>query len=204
MKLIYPGLIILALMLSPLGTFAQTCIHLYQVKDEKKSENVFYSFDDAQGAVRKLVKAGLNNNVVVFIHEGIYSIFKPLQFDQRDKGSDKYTVTWCAWPGDQVVISGGVPVTGWAKKSDKLWVAEIPLQKSGNPKIRNLYCDGKRLLRSRFPNEGEMLKIAEVGDNYKNVIFNQNIIQTTAPDAEIVVYQNWNTSRGILDKIEIG
>lgn len=204
MKLIYFCLIILVLTLIPLGTYAQTCIHLYQGKVEKKSENVFYSFDGAQGAVRKLVKAGLSNDVVVFVHEGIYPIFKSLQFDQRDRGSDNYTVTWCAWPGDQVVISGGVPVVGWARKSDKLWVADIPVQKSGNPKIRNLYCDGKRLQRSRFPNEGEMLKIAEVGDNYKNIIFNQNIIQTTAPDAEIVVYQNWNTSRGILDKIEIG
>ena len=204
MKLIYTGLIILALTLMPFGTYAQTCIHLYQGKDKKEAGNAFYSFDDAQGAVRKLVKTGLNADVIVFIHEGIYMISKPLKFDQQNGGSNNHSVTWCAWPGDQVVISGGVPVAGWAKQSDNLWVADIPVQKSGDPKIRNLYCEGKRLQRSRFPNEGEMLKITDVSDNYKSIVFDKSIIQSAASDAEIVVFQNWNTSRGILDKIENG
>jgi len=41
--------------------------------------------------------------VTVYLRGGTYELTKPVVFTPRDSG----TVTYCAYPGEQVVISGG-------------------------------------------------------------------------------------------------
>lgn len=201
MRLLSITLNVLLLSLATIATNAQISYHLYARKGKSNATGAFYSFDEVQKAVRKQAEHGLDANIMVYIHEGEYLITKPLQFDNRDGGTDKYSVTYSTWPGDKVVISGGVKVTGW-KKRNHLWVAEVPALKTGDLIIRNLYCNGIRLPRGRFPNEGEMLKITEVSKDSKNISFDRKVIQTSSPDAEIVVYENWSITRGVLDKID--
>ena len=191
---------VLLLCLATMVTNAQISYHLYARKDKSDLKGAFYAFEEVQKRVRKQVEQGLNTGIVVYVHEGEYPVTRPLQFDNRDGGTDEYSVTYCAWPGDEAVISGGTKVKGW-NKENHLWVAEAPALKSGDLIIRNLYRDGIRLTRGRFPNEGEMLKITEVSGDYKNISFNGKLIQTSAPDAEIVVYEYWSIARAVLDQI---
>ena len=191
-----------ALLLLALAASVNAAIY-YNVKPgcKAKDKNTFSDITAAKDAVGKQIGKGLKDDIVVFLHQGDYRLDKPLEFDHRDGGTAAYSITYCPWPGDKVVLSGGCPVKEWTRVKDNLWTAKVPPAKGGKFKVRQLYCDDRRLPRGRFPNEGQMLKITALSDDYQSVTFDGDLPATSCPDAEIVVYQNWSVSRGILDKI---
>ena len=78
----------------------------------------FATLARARDAVRKRIAAGLKGGVTVLIRGGTYELSKTLTFGPEDSGTEKHAVTYAAYPGEQVVISGGRRQLGDQSEAD--------------------------------------------------------------------------------------
>ena len=53
------------------------------------------------------VAAGLAGDILVLIRGGIYEQVATLAFGPQDSGTEKYSITYAAYRGEKVVLSGG-------------------------------------------------------------------------------------------------
>jgi len=110
----------------------------------------FGSLDRAVQEIRNLTAAGLLKPVTVYIRGGCYERSEPLSLDERDSGTPECPVTYRAYPGEEVVITGGKAVTGWERMEDGIWRASYDLGYVPS----TLYADGRRVLQARLPSVG--------------------------------------------------
>jgi len=159
----------------------------------------FASVQRAQTAVRHVIQSGLQEDVTVFLRGGTYRLECILRFDPRDSGTGAHSVTYAAYPGQTPVLSGGRVITGWRPGQGGRWTVTLPAVKKGKWWFRQLYADGQRLARGRYPAEG-FLKIKTVSQDLMKLSFNSALPQQDlgAQDTEVVVVQNWSITREII------
>ena len=75
-------------------------------------EKPFATLQRARDAVRKLVAAGLTDDVKVLIRGGTYYLPEGIVFGPEDSGSKEHRITYAACPGEVPVLIGGVRITG--------------------------------------------------------------------------------------------
>ncbi|MDF7798605.1 right-handed parallel beta-helix repeat-containing protein [Pontiellaceae bacterium B1224] len=121
------------------------------------------TLDAARLRVRELKKQQSGQPIEVLIKGGVYPLRETVVFGLEDSGSEAAPIRYKAFPGEQPVFTGGIPITGWKKVSvypegvaeaakGNLWVAEIPKGGGNDWYIRSLY-DGEELL-PRAKSEG--------------------------------------------------
>lgn len=87
------------------------------------------------------------NGVSVWFHGGTYRLYETLVLDDRDSGGEGHPAEYAAWPGDEVVFSGGIPITSWtpaAFNSNILWSVVAPGTES-----RDFNVGDRRAVRAR-------------------------------------------------------
>jgi len=114
----------------------------------------FATLARAREAVRGKIKDGLTQDIVVEIRGGTYPVAETLTFGPEDSGTEKYSITYAAAPGEKVVLDGGRRIGGWKKGTDRIWTAVLPEAKAGTWYPRQLFVDGQRAIRARTPNQG--------------------------------------------------
>jgi len=107
---------------------------------------------------------GKGKDILVYLREGHYFLTQSLLFEPGDGGErvetnlptgafeyhklkDHY-VTYAAYPGENPVISGGIPVTGWTLKKG-VWSAALDTDSVGM-----FLVNGKKQVLARTPNSG--------------------------------------------------
>ena len=161
----------------------------------------FATITRAQAAVRETVAAGLTQPVCVELREGVYSLSDVLEFGAEDGGTEAFSVCYRAYGDEQVSISGGRAVTGWKKARDNQWNAVIPEAANGAWAFRQLFRDGERLPRGRFPNAPELLRVSGVSEDLTGIVLSASPCaeNLAGSNAELVMYQNWSISRVLVD-----
>ncbi len=157
----------------------------------------FATIQRAQSEVRERIAAGLSENLAVYIHDGVYFLDAPLQFGPADSGIEEFSVTYAAAEGASPIISGGRVITGWVRGESNRWTTRVPQAASGNGHFRQLFVDGQRLPRGRFPNAPELLHVQSVSEDVRTITVDRSIEFGDLADqnAELVMYQNWSISR---------
>ncbi len=157
----------------------------------------FASIAAARDAVRKRVGAGLKKDVKVLIAEGVYELPETLTFTPDDSGTADHSITYEAQPGKKVVISGGRKIKGWSRAEGGKWTVELSDVKAGTWRFRQLFADGIRLPRGRFPNGDGLLRVKHVSKDVKQITLTEPLPfgNLAGKDAELVMYQNWSISR---------
>lgn len=116
----------------------------------------FASLDRARQAVRARLAAGPDEGgIVVTLHGGLYELSAPVRFQAEDSGRPGSPVVYRAAPGQDVVLSGGRPVTGWRLESSGVYRADVGREVD----FRQLWVGGRRAVRARTPNEGRFFKL---------------------------------------------
>jgi hypothetical protein len=107
----------------------------------------------ARDAVRALKsRAPLSEPVEVILHAGTYHLPDTVVLEPRDSGTKEAPVTYRAAEDGEVVISGGRPIAGpWTPAGDGVWSAALPGHEAGWV-FRQLFVDGRREIRARYPN----------------------------------------------------
>ncbi len=103
---------------------------------------------------RKAAGKGVAEPVTVFIRGGRYQLAEPLRFIPGDSGSPGAPVAYCAYRGEKPVLSGGRRITGWRRHDDRLWAADVPWARTRQAPFSQLFVNGSRRPRARFPDEG--------------------------------------------------
>jgi parallel beta-helix repeat protein len=93
--------------------------------------------------------AGITGPVIVWLRGGTYHISKPIVIQ-----ANTLPVTFAAYPGEKPIIDGGVELKEW--KIEKLngkavWTTQIPDVAEGEWYFRQLFVNGERRNRPRFP-----------------------------------------------------
>ena len=159
----------------------------------------FATLSRARDAIRKKIEAGLRSDLTVFLREGRYFLEEPLVFGPEDSGTAEHAITYAAFPGERVLLSGGRRIEGWGREEGPVWSADLSKMRKGPWLFRQLFAGGRRLPRGRFPREG-MLTLKEVSEDAKELAFEEAIPgeELGKGDAELVVLQNWSVARGLV------
>jgi len=91
---------------------------------------------------------------ICYIREGVYrEVIKPVR-----NGEPGAPISYCAYPGEQVTITGTEPITGWEPYQDQIYKAfvELPLE-DGN----QVFVNGEMVHAARWPKmQGDLLEPA--------------------------------------------
>ncbi len=159
----------------------------------------FKTIRRARDEVRKF-NGKMTGDIEVVLHGGTYQLGETLVFGSRDGGADNHKVVYRSRPGEEVVVSGGRPLTGWKPAADGMWTLDLPEVKSGNWWFRQLFADGQRMPRGRYPQSG-YLKLKKRSADFKTLEFEQPLPKSDlgGRDTEVVVIEYWSIAREIID-----
>jgi len=147
--------------------------HLYIAPDGSDDnpgtiEKPFASFERARDAVISF-KKDVPKPVTVYVRQGTYYLSKSIVFSTDDSGTDLQPITYAAYPGETPILSGGMKLdVKW--ESHRNGIMKCSVQKG--LEFNQLFIDGKRQMRARYPNfdpenptvtEGGYLKTAGAG-----------------------------------------
>ncbi|MCP4641142.1 MAG: right-handed parallel beta-helix repeat-containing protein [bacterium] len=104
----------------------------------------FKSLEAARDAVRALKQAGNypRGGVTVLVREGVYPRTGPFELAADDSGQPGGPVTYRAAPGEEVRVTGGVTVTGFAVVEDETTLARLPEEARGKVMQTDLKAQG--------------------------------------------------------------
>jgi len=119
-----------------------------------QTDGPFATLRRARDAVRELKQAQEEQPepITVMVRGGKYFPESMLELTAADSGTDEAPIAYTAYPGETPIISGGRRVTGWKPYKDGIYMCEIPEAKGGNLFFRQLFADGQRQVRARYPN----------------------------------------------------
>ena len=151
----------------------------------------------------------------VWLKRGTYQLSAPLQFDSENSGSEACAITYSAFPGEEVIISGGRDLSGsWKSEGGNVWSLDIPEVKKGVV-FRQLFLNGTRLQRAGsevFFTDGPLAKYQAANtkrafrelnkqlafnlDAYCGFKFqNRDLLDLDPVDGtELLVYHSWEAS----------
>ena len=143
------------------------------------------------------LKSRKKSEVTVWLAEGIYPFSEPLVFEPMKSVNKNVKLVFKAEKDSKPVISGGVQITGWTKNSAGFWETKLPENLREMNDFRELFIDGKRATRARFPNDG-YLKVKKAGaDRRTNFFFEKGDfpIPENVKNTELVLLHDWSISR---------
>ncbi|MEV6942520.1 RICIN domain-containing protein [Streptomyces sp. NPDC051172] len=110
--------------------------------------SAFKTIQAAKAAVRT-VNANMSDDIVVNLRGGTYPLSSPISFGTSDSGTNGHTVVYQAYNGETPVITGGKSITGWTAAANGEYKAPV-----GSLNFRQLYVNGVRATRARYPDLG--------------------------------------------------
>ena len=108
----------------------------------------FKTITQAQQAVRA-INGSMTGDIEVILREGTYVLPSTVNFTEADGGKDGHYVRYKAADGEKPLITGGMPITGWAihDEANNIWKAE-----GVDGRFRQLYVNNRKAVRACFPN----------------------------------------------------
>ena len=102
----------------------------------------------AKAAVRQMIPSA-TGPINVWVRGGTYYLDSALTFTTADGGSATAPITYSAYRGEKVVLSGGIKVTSaWTTYSGSIMTTTI----APNLKVDQLFLNGTRQILARYPN----------------------------------------------------
>ena len=192
--------------LLPLSLFCQSTNTFYidPIKGKDSNSGIriqspFKTIERAKAAVR-LVNAGMKNDIYVYLRQGEYDLRTPVIFGTVDGGTNGHRVIYSAYKHENVLVSGGLKVTGWKlfDKSRNIYAATL----ASTADSRQLYVNGLRATRARsIGNEKRRITADSIGHLTSDV----SMLKWKNPsDIECVYREIWTNPRcGIASILQV-
>jgi hypothetical protein len=147
------------------------------------------------------------------LREGVYFLHAPVRLtpEHAERAQRRLVITAVA--GEQPILSGGRLITGWQAtewNGKRVWVAEIPEVRNGQWYFRQLFVNGVRAARARYPTRG-YLKIEALLDETPDWMRGHTRFQYYAGDlpilahpdeGEALVFNRWVENRLPLQAVD--
>lgn len=152
--------------------------------------------------IKKKNKGILKRQILILIRGGTYFLNSPIEIKPLHSGTPNFPVVIMAYNGEKVKLSAGEKLKNF--KEEKIDGKKLLTCKMEN-KIRNLWLNGKRVYRARFPRNG-YLKVAgickedeknEWNEGVYRFKFNKGDIKrwNSFKNGEIILLAKWVDSR---------
>ena len=147
----------------------------------------FRTIQAARAAVRA-VNANMSDDIVVNLRGGTYSLTGPITFGTGDSGTNGHTVVYQAYGGETPVISSGRTISGWTAVGNGEYKASV-----GSLNFRQLYVNGVRATRARYPDLGSdfQLQGSDKTNKLLRVLSSQISNWNNLSQAEMVLELQW-------------
>ncbi|SMC38673.1 protein of unknown function [Pedobacter africanus] len=120
--------------------------------------------------LRRLNDPAVKSGIRIIMENGIYRLAEPVVIRPEDSGTADSPTRIIKPAGAVAVLSGGKPLKGWEKVQHalpgvqnevkvKLWMIDIADLDDNNLEFRQLWIDGKKAIKARDRNHGEMERI---------------------------------------------
>lgn len=152
---------------------------------------------------RRLQSPETTGGINILLEEGIYPQYKSLFIRPEDSGTTDSPTRITAVPNARVVLSGGVPVTGWEQGCkdtripetlrNKIWVAEAPRMGNRILETRQMWVNGTKAQRAaQFP-DGVMERMIDFNPEEETITIPtpQTAGLNAASQVEMIVHQRW-------------
>lgn len=136
----------------------------------------------------------------ILVRGGMYSLAATLQLAPEDSN-----LVIAAYPGEKPVFSGGTAITNFKKDGKGWWVAELLEVKEGKWNFTQVWVDGVRRYRPRFPKDAywhvaEQMEPSEFskGKGFDRFKFKAGEIKANwhnLEDVEVIAFQVWTMAR---------
>ncbi|MBM3499255.1 MAG: hypothetical protein FJX74_11365, partial [Armatimonadetes bacterium] len=159
---------------------------------------------------------GQDRAIRVFVRGGCYALDAPLVLTAAHSGTAEHPTTFAAYRDEHPEISGGRAITGWEQgelNGHAVWAAALPEVQAGGWNFRQLWVNGERRERPRFPKEG-FYWFTGFGDQPADAPWNEGGRQMKVvpgavdpgwrnlPDVEIVAFTRWIDCRLPIERLE--
>ena len=111
------------------------------------TDGPFATLTRARDEVRKVVSQNLTEDIRVLIREGTYYLPDGLTLGSEDSGTEEHSITYSAYPDEEVYLVGGTRLTGWTSYEGEIWQAPIPAEVDP----LQLFENGQRMELARIP-----------------------------------------------------
>ncbi|WP_233276818.1 hypothetical protein [Mucilaginibacter paludis] len=120
--------------------------------------------------LRRLNDPGIKDGIHIILKGGNYQLFETIVVRPEDSGTAVSPTVIEAAPGEMPIFNGGINITGWQKLTKpvsglphitkgKIWVADAPMIGVDVLNFRQLWINGRKAVRSREVNTGNMSRI---------------------------------------------
>jgi parallel beta-helix repeat protein len=160
------------------------------------SDHPFATIRRARDAIRQLKRQGAPAEPIeVVIHGGTYFLAETMRLSPVDSGTAEAPIIYRAVDGEHVVLSGGERIPGpWTKQDGSIWSAALP-GSDHDWNFRQLFVNGQREIRARYPNVDAEPSYLFGGGNQKDAItIKKGVIKPcwgTASDAQVHIVPEW-------------
>lgn len=160
----------------------------------------FKTIQAAKAAVRA-VNANMSDDIVVNLRGGTYPLTSPISFGTSDSGTNGHTVVYQAYNGETPVVTGGKSITGWTAATNGEYKASV-----GSLDFRQLYVNGVRATRARYPDVGSdfQLQGSDKTNKLLKVLSSQVSNWDHLSQVEMMLETQWGESFLRLKSINVG
>jgi hypothetical protein len=110
---------------------------------------------EARDRVQALARSD-GGPITIVVHNGTYELARPLELSSSDSGTADAPIRFQAAPDELVTISGGRRLScDWQPYQDGIMRCLVPEVARGELDITQLFVNGKRQTRARFPNRDD-------------------------------------------------
>jgi parallel beta-helix repeat protein len=151
---------------------------------------------------RDVILANGEHGATVYIRGGTYELTSALAFTAGDSGTIGAPNVYRAYPGENVVISGGTASTPtWTLYKGSIYRTNV-----GAKRFRSLFVNGRRAIRAREPEEGSYYLIKSIDANTTLSAFrftsgDINADWTNLAAVQVVSYRKWKQTRFNIDHV---
>jgi len=159
--------------------------------------------EDVVLLLREAVEREAEVDLVVELAGGTYVLDRPLVLGPAVCGDERRAVVWRAASGASVTWSGGRGIEDWRLEEDGTW--STPLDEVRGP-VRQLFVDGVRRPRARWPREG-WLRVESPGPDGRTAFtFARGDLSTWSDlgGADLVFLHDWSMSRVRVASVDEG
>jgi len=188
-------ILLISLLILNLTTFGQTKIYVSPDGMDTQPGTIdqpFKTLQRAQKEVRKNNKR-MKSDITIYLREGEYKLTSPLQFSERDGGTNGYHVIYSAHAEETPIITGGERITGWKLFKDGIWVAAYD-----GPFFRQLYVNNERRTRAREPNAEKYFQVVDYDFKHKEILAHRGDVNSLLGKKinamEMILQMHWAES----------
>ncbi|MFT4094599.1 MAG: right-handed parallel beta-helix repeat-containing protein [Niabella sp.] len=120
--------------------------------------------------LRRLNNMAAQKPIHIVLQAGFYTLSEPVFIRPEDAGTAQSPTIIEAAANAKVILSGGVQINNWKKNEEaipglpavakgKIWMADLPEELYGLPAIRQLWINGAKATKSKWPNGDQMERI---------------------------------------------